>query len=122
MSSFEEDPYTPSPDWIDWVLSEITVIDAVSIARGAFTGHIAVITSEVIASQSAKANVGDIARNVFQLDGPARALVLDDELRTYACLGMEPLPQTGDTYLVSTYFLDSDDGMSRHAVTVQWEM
>lgn len=122
MSSPEEDPYTPAPNWIDWVLSEITIVNIVDVTRGSRTRRVAVTLAEVLASQSANATVGDIARNVFHLGPSLLPFHLEDDLRNYACLDMDPLPQAGDRYLVATYFQDSDDGMRRSAVTAQWEI
>ncbi len=121
LQVYERDPFEPNPEWIDWVLTLITVKDIIDVPRGSSVGRIALIEAEVLASRSAQVNVGEITNKSIPLSQDTTMWHLSDELRRYVCLDKKAEVEIGAAFLVATYYHDSADGMSRSTVTSQWK-
>jgi len=120
MSIHEEDPFNPNPEWIDWVLTRLT-IKHITDLPGTYVGRVALIETEVLDSWSNQVSVGEKTNHTVPLIPNTSMSHLDDQLRIFACLDKGMPLEIGDTFLVATYYHDSPDGMSRATVTSQWE-
>lgn len=119
MPIYEEDSFKPNPEWKDWELTLVTVEDIIDQPVGSSVGKVALLETEILASQSQQEKVGEKARRSIPLGVDTTFWNLDVHSRKFVCLGDQAELEVGGAFLVATYYWDSENGSSRNAVTAQ---